>query len=288
MRTIKRTVKAEQIDMGGIKIEQALPVVGIENVDPFLLIHHWKDHFPGGQKQQNLGVGPHPHRGFAPVTLVFKGSVHHRDSLGNDSIVSEGGTQWMNSGKGVIHSERPSVEISENGGDYEIIQFWVNAPGNHKLDPPAYYPLAKEDTPVVGSEDGAVTLSLIAGQLHEKSSPIETYSPMLIIRADGTTGGQVTIPVTSTYNALIYVLEGKVACGDTIVGEKTMALFHNDGSDIQLKYLEDSILIVLAGEPINEPIKSYGPFVMNSSRELMTAIQEYQDGKMGTLVEKWA
>jgi len=125
MRTVKNKSKADKVNMGGIVLDQALPYRGTDQIDPFLLIHHWTDELKGNQKQQNVGVGPHPHRGFSPVTFIFNGGVHHRDSKGHESVVLSGGTQWMNSGSGIIHSERPTKELAENGGKFEIIQFWI-------------------------------------------------------------------------------------------------------------------------------------------------------------------
>ena len=129
-------IKTRKVDMGGIILDQPLPYPGVEQIDPFLLIHHFEDYLPGDQDQKDLGVGPHPHRGFSPVTFIFEGEVHHRDSRGNEGIVSKGGTQWMDSGMGIVHSERPSQEMAERGGSYEIIQFWVNSPSSAKGNQP--------------------------------------------------------------------------------------------------------------------------------------------------------
>ncbi|HJN06182.1 MAG TPA: pirin family protein, partial [Bacteroidales bacterium] len=166
MRTIKRVIGAPKVNMGGIILDQPLPVRGVEQIDPFLLVHHWKHTHRGGQHQRDLGVGPHPHRGFAPVTFIFNGGVHHQDSRGNNSIVEAGGTQWMNSGMGIVHSERPTKEIAENGGEFEIIQLWVNAPAKNKMDPPSYQSLTKEDTPSVMSDDDKIEISIVAGEFN--------------------------------------------------------------------------------------------------------------------------
>ena len=288
VRTIQTAIQANKINMGGIILDQALPIYNIENVDPFLLIHHWKDTFPGGQKQENLGVGPHPHRGFAPVTLIFKGAVHHRDSEGYDSIVHAGGTQWMNSGKGIIHSERPTKDLAENGGDYEIIQFWVNAPSNRKLDDPFYQPLQKEDMPIWVSKEGKASIGIVAGELFDIASPIKTYSPMTILRMELKNDAEMDIPIHANFNALIYVLDGGLNFNGTQVKSKDMVIFNNDGDSIQFSAQENTNAILLAGEPLNEPVASYGPFVMNDHRELMNAIQDFQAGKMGNLVEEFA
>lgn len=190
MRTIRRTIKAKEVNMGGIILDQALPINGIDQIDPFILVHHWKQTLGGGEKEQDLGVGPHPHRGFAPVTFIFEGAVNHRDSRGFNSIIEAGGTQWMNSGMGIVHSERPPKSLAENGGVFEIIQFWVNAPAKNKMDPPSYQPLSKKETPVVLSSDKKIKISIVAGDLNGTTGPISTYTPMLVLRIDIKKRGQ--------------------------------------------------------------------------------------------------
>jgi len=135
---VKNIEYAGFVNMGGIEVRQPLPTKRLDMLDPFLLLHHHKTRIKRGKKQDEVGVGPHPHRGFVPVTFVLEGEVHHRDSLGNDSIVTKHGTQWTESGNGIIHSERPSQAFLDRGGDYEIIQLWVNTPAEMKLNPPVY------------------------------------------------------------------------------------------------------------------------------------------------------
>lgn len=288
MRSIAEVVKAERVNMGGILLDQPLPSRNIDMIDPFLLIHHWDQTLPGGQKQERLGVGPHPHRGFAPVTFIFKGSVHHRDSEGFEVVVGGGGTQWMNSGQGIVHSERPGKELAEKGGNFELIQFWVNAPAKNKFDKPNFQPLQSEETPWIKSGDGKVKTGVIAGEFHGISSKIEPYSPMLILRFEFMKGGELTIPIPKEYNTLIYQLDGKmVVNGERETNRKDMVWFRNDGDSITLKALEDTRVILLSGQPINEPVATYGPFVMNTEKEIMDAIRDYQSGKIGFLVEKF-
>ncbi len=274
--------------MGGIILDQPLPQRNLDMVDPFLLIHHWDDQLPGNQQQSKVGVGPHPHRGFAPVTFIFNGGVHHRDSTGHESVVYGGGTQWMNSGKGIVHSERPARELVTSGGRFELIQFWVNVPAAHKMDAPSYQPLQKEDTPTVVSEDGKVSTGVVAGAFGGKQGKIDTKSDLQILRHDLNTGGKVEVPIPENYNALIYNLDGKTLVnGSEELGEREMVIFNNDGKSITLEARAQSRIILLAGKPINEPVVSYGPFVMNTEQEIMTAINDYQQGRLGTLVEQF-
>src|SRR4051812_21826584 len=175
-RTIKSIVYANTFDMGGMPVRQAFPSSKAEQVDPFLLLHHANVKVPSNLPVGKTGVGPHPHRGFSPATFVFKGGVHHRDSRGNNNVVYEGGTQWMNAGMGIIHSERPPQDIFEKGGVQEIIQLWINMPAKNKMDQPSYFPLNTEDTPVYKSADELVTINIIAGELENIKGPVPTLS----------------------------------------------------------------------------------------------------------------
>ena len=284
-RNISKVIPSQKVNMGGIILDQPLPSRGLDMVDPFLLIHHWDDKLPGGQKQNQAGVGPHPHRGFTPVTFIFKGGVHHRDSTGIESVITAGGTQWMNSGRGIIHSERPQKELAEKGGQFEIIQFWVNAPAKSKFNEPNYQPLKAEDTPKLKSEDGKVKVAVVTGTLKHETGPLLGNSSLLTLRIDAQRDGTISLPVPSDYNALIYLLDGALNLNDKAVKAKDMVVFANDRDMIILKAIENTRAILLAGVPINEPVVSYGPFVMNTEPEIMQAIQDYQSGKMGKLVE---
>ncbi|MAE07556.1 MAG: nuclease PIN [Bacteroidetes bacterium] len=288
MRTIKRVIGAPKVNMGGIILDQPLPVRGVEQIDPFLLVHHWKHTHRGGQHQRDLGVGPHPHRGFAPVTFIFNGGVHHQDSRGNNSIVEAGGTQWMNSGMGIVHSERPTKEIAENGGEFEIIQLWVNAPAKNKMDPPSYQSLTKEDTPSVMSDDDKIEISIVAGEFNGIKGKIKPYTSLLAMRLNIEKGGKIKIPVPDNYNAFLYQLDGslKIAGGNKTFA-KDLTWFNNDGKYIEIEGIEDTRAILLGGEPINEKVISYGPFVMNTQSEIMQAMADYQKGAMGVLVEEF-
>ncbi len=289
LRSIKKHIKAQKVNMGGIILDQALPVRGIDQIDPFLLVHHWSDTLKGGKKQQDVGVGPHPHRGFAPVTFIFEGGVHHRDSEGHNSVIQKGGTQWMNSGKGIVHSERPTHELAQNGGDFEIIQFWVNAPSENKMDKPSYQPLSAEDTPWIEADNGKVRIGLIAGEMNGVKSKISTYSPLFITRLELASQGQVTVPVPDRYNGFIYVLDGELEVNEqATIMDKNLIQFEDNGiGDVHIKAKRDTRAILLSGQPIGEKVATYGPFVMNTQEEIMQAIQDYQSGEMGVLVENF-
>ena len=284
MRTIKSITKAGKVNMGGIVIDQPLPSMSIDKIDPFLLIHHWKSHFNGDQLQKEIGVGPHPHRGFSPVTIIFQGELHHRDSLGNDSVVSAGGVQWMNAGKGITHSERPSKRIAEEGGIFEIIQFWINTPSAQKMNAAKYFPMQKEDLPVYSPNEG-VDLQILTGQYNNVSGPIPSQSPMLVARLDMKEGAHFEMELPENQHSLIYQLDGEMDFNSEPTGSKSMIVFENEKGIISLKARKNTRMLVLSGEPINEPIESYGPFVMNTTTEIMQAMRDAQIGKMGVLIE---
>lgn len=286
LRSVNRIEPSQKVNMGGNILDQPLPSRKTDMLDPFLLIHHWAEVMPGGQEQKNVGVGPHPHRGFAPVSFIFEGGVHHRDSLGTESIIYKGGTQWMNSGYGIVHSERPPKEIAENGGPVEFIQFWVNSPAKHKMETAKYQPLTDEETPKVVSDDKLVEVGVVTGSLEGKEGPIDVNTPLMNLRLVGKKGGKKQIAIPENYNAILYPLDGSMTVnGETTIRAKDMVIFNLDGEGIDLEFNEDAKAILLTGEPIDEPVATYGPFVMNSQSEIMDAIRDYQMGKLGELEE---
>ncbi len=288
MRTIRQIIPAERVQMGEIFLDQPLPAPGLNHVDPFLLVHHWADTLKGDQHPSQLGVGPHPHRGFTPATFIFKGSLHHRDSTGRSDIVVAGGVQWMNSGSGIVHSERPPKELAAEGGEFEIIQFWVNAPAAKKMDPPLYQPLSPSQMPMITSPDRRAKISLVAGEFEGRKGLIKSHSPLLILRIDIEAGGKVAVPIPENYNAFIYQLDGSLQInGTNATTAKDLTLFNNDGAGIEIEAAQDTRLILLSGTPIGEPVATYGPFVMNTQNEVMQALKDYQTGKMGELIEEF-
>ena len=283
VRSVKTIVRAQRVNMGGHLLDQPLPIHGIDAIDPFLLIHHWDEPLTPGGKQSELGVGPHPHRGFSPVTFIFKGSVRHQDSLGNTAVISSGGTQWMHAGNGIIHSERPGIKLVKQGGDQEFIQFWVNTPAKYKMEAPYYLPISADDTPKIKKENAEI--SIVAGKFESKIGPAKTYSPQTLLRVEAKLGAKLQLPIPNTYNTLLYVLNGNLVIDGLKVKTKDMVWFENNGEYIDLETTTPTRFIVLSGEPIGEPVASYGPFVMNSQEELQQAVNDFHNGNMGTLKE---
>ncbi len=287
-RKIKNIIKAMTVNMGGFIVDQPLPAIDTDMIDPFLLIHHADPNYRSGRHERELGVGPHPHRGFSPITFVFQGEVHHRDSLGNTSIVKAGGTQWMNSGRGIVHSERPSKKLATEGGTMEIIQFWVNTPAAHKMKPPGYFALSKENTPVKVLDDGKSEIYVVCGNFGGLEGPARSFSPLLIQRLNLKQGAETFIPLPEDFNALIYQLDGELFFNDTKVSARHLTWFEQSDDGIALRAEEDTRAILLSGKPIGEKVVSHGPFIMNSKSEILRAFDDYQKGRMGVLIEEFA
>jgi redox-sensitive bicupin YhaK (pirin superfamily) len=273
--------------MGGMPVRQAFPSSKMEAPDPFLLLHHANIKVPTHTQTRHAGVGPHPHRGFSPVTFIFKGGVHHRDSRGNNNVVYEGGTQWMNAGMGIIHSERPPHDIHEMGGRQEIIQLWVNSPAINKMDQPAYFPLTAEETPRIKTADGLVTINIQAGELNGVRGKIPTLSQVNTFTVDMKKGGSYPFLIPASHNVFVYLLDGRLQVeGDNELEKNFAAIFNNDGDGITVTALENTRFFVGTGEPLNEPVASHGPFVLNNQTQIMEAFRDYQLGKMGVLIEE--
>jgi len=279
-RTIEKVVFAPEHAMGNMKVKQPLPSNEISYLDPFVLLHHAKNEISEDLELRHAGVDPHPHRGFAPVTFVFEGGVNHLDSRGNKGTVYKGGTQWMNAGMGVIHSERPAVS-----GTQEIIQMWVNSPAKNKMDQPAYFPLTSEETPKYVSEDKKVNLSVVSGELNGVKGTIPTLSPINSAMIWAENGGKITISLPENHNAFLYILEGKAKVADQEINQHYMTVFSNDGNAIDIGFLENTRALLMSGEPIGEKIVAKGPFVMNDEIQITQAYRDYRMGRMGVLIE---
>ena len=284
-RTIRSILYAQPMDMGGMPIRQPFPSQKAPQIDPFLLLHHADIKVPTHVATNHAGVGPHPHRGFSPVSFIFKGGVHHRDSRGNNQVIYAGGTQWMNAGMGIVHSERPPADIHEIGGRQELLQLWVNTPAKHKMDAPTYYPVTAADIPVLHADDGLVAVNIVSGELNGVKGPVTPLSPVNTFTVHMKKGGSYAFAFPDTHNAFLYLLDGKITLQDDTVEGNYVAVLNNDGEGVILTALEDTRLFIGTGEPLNEPVASHGPFVMNSQTELMEAFRDYQMGKMGVLIE---
>jgi redox-sensitive bicupin YhaK (pirin superfamily) len=285
-KKVKYTLPATILDMGGIPVRQAFPTQKIENIGPFILLHHGSFQIPEKSKALHHGVGPHPHSGFEPVSIVLNGEVHHRDSLGNSSIIARGGVQWVRSGKGIVHSERPSQALADSGGVMEVIQLWINTPASLKKHPAGYESVKKDDIQRVNSAEG-VEIHLISGELDGKVGSIKPSSDLILAMAYIDNEKTLSLKVPMGFEAAFYIAEGSGEIPHFGLSEQFSAyVFENDGDVVNYKAREYSRILVMMGKPLNEPVASYGPFVLNNQSEILSAMRDYQMGKMGVLIEE--
>jgi quercetin 2,3-dioxygenase len=286
IRSVKSMLYAHEYPMGKLRVRQPFPSRQIDQVDPFILLHHAEVEVPADRDLRDAGVGPHPHRGFSPVTFIFRGGVHHRDSRGNNSIIYEGGTQWMNAGMGIIHSERPPADIMERGGRQEIIQMWVNTPAALKMNQPEYFPLSPENTPSAILQDGRSRINVIAGKLLDIQGPIIPLLPVNAATISLKAGAELELESPIDHNAFLYLLDGEIQVeGYGPVTFHHAVVFEQDGDAIRISAKQDTRMLLMSGKPLHEPLATHGPFVMNNETQLLEAMRDYQMGKMGVLIE---
>ena len=285
LKTIQHNVPSPFVNMGQIRLRQPIPTLGIENVDPFILLHHYGP-YAISEFNNPFDLGPHPHRGFEPITLLFKGEQFHRDSLGNEMVVKAGGVQWTTAGHGIIHAEAPTKEFVKKGGELEGIQLWLNLPAKDKMMMPNYQHLEDKQIPKLFSEDKKVQLNIIAGKHKQESGLIQTQTDVNVFSAKATEGGKMEIEISEKHQSLIYLLEGEILVNNSETlekGKNQMITFNQDGSTVVFEAIKESVILILSGEPIKEKISQHGPFVMNTETEILEAMRDFQDGKMGHL-----
>jgi len=284
-KTIQHKVISPFVNMGPIKLRQPIPTEGIDNVDPFILLHHYGP-YAISEFNNPFDLGPHPHRGFEPITLLFKGEQLHKDSLGNEMVVKAGDVQWTTAGRGIIHAEGPTKEFVKKGGDLEGIQLWLNLPAKDKMMTPNYQYLEEKQIPKVFSDDKKVQLNIIAGKQNNEIGLIRTQTDVNVFTLKAAKGGKIDLEIPQNHQSLIYLLDGEILVNDSEVlrkGENQMITFHQDGNTIQFEAKKESTILVLSGVPIKEKISQYGPYVMNTQTEILEAMRDYQQGKMGYL-----
>ncbi len=252
-------------------------------LNPFLLLDYAgpADFAPA---EQPHGVGQHPHRGFETVTIVYHGEVAHRDSTGQGGVIGPGDVQWMTAGAGILHEEFHSESFTRSGGQLEMVQLWVNLPARDKMTAPHYQAIRNVDIPVVALPDGAGNVRVIAGHYPDYAGPAHTYTPMNVwdLRLQREKVTELSLP--DGWNAALAVLHGSVSVNDSsIIKAAQMGLLDRAGETVSIKALDDAVVLLLSGEPIDEPVVGYGPFVMNSQAEIDQAIADFNSGRFGQL-----
>jgi len=268
----------------GFPVRNLFPSNDIDReVSPFLMLD-----YAGPQyftpTDHPRGVGEHPHRGFETVTIVYEGVVAHRDSAGNAGVIGPGDVQWMTAASGIVHEELHEKEFAKKGGTLHAIQLWVNLPKASKMSAPGYQTILNADIPTIDLEGGTGRLRVIAGSFLGHKGPARTFTPVELYDLQLKAGKRVALALPEGHNTSIFVLQGRASAnGSQAAGEAELIVCTRDGSQVTIDAQENSRLLVMAGEPIEEPIARYGPFVMNTREELIQATQDYQAGKMGHL-----
>lgn len=261
----------------------SLPVIGLNGMSPFFLMDYGSKWRVSPSEKQK-GVGVHPHRGFETVTIAYKGSVAHHDSAGNSGVIGEGDVQWMTAGSGVLHKEYHEKEFSRKGGIFQMVQLWVNLPAKYKMTSPKYQAIENRDMGRFQLEGNQGIIEIIAGEYNGVKGPAFTFTPVSLFNAKLKKGGKATFYFPESFNTGVLVIEGNIRINDSEnAGEDYFVFFGKKGGEVLIEGLEESIVLILSGEPLNEPIASYGPFVMNTEAEIKQAYQDYYDGKFGYL-----
>ncbi len=263
-------------------ILQPLPHQEFRFANPLVVLHHMRpETITPGQK---LRIHPHPHRGFSPVTFMLQGEGFHRDSAGHSGTIKAGEVQWMFAGKGILHSEGPSDDLLKNGGIQELIQLWVNVPAADKWDEPFYQMARKEEQPQVLVQEG-VDLRLASGSYDGLTGPLKSFTPFISVA--GTIGKcrQVQFTANPGYWTLIYVAGGSISINQESVGKYHLVVFEKANDEILITAEEDSRILFLSAEPLDEPVAAKDNFVMNTTEEVNQAIEDYKNGWFGELAE---
>ena len=256
---------------------------GVAERSPFLMLDYAAP-YEFQPTTERRGVGQHPHRGFETVTIVYDGEVEHRDSTGNGGIIGKGDVQWMTAAGGILHEEFHSQAYAASGGPFEMVQLWVNLPAKDKMAPAGYQGILDAQIPAVALPDDAGMLRVIAGDYDGNAGPARTFSPINVWDVRLGAGKTASLPQPEGWTTLVVVLAGTVQLnGETVLRPAQMATLSTEGSDVVIEANGDAKLLLLAGEPIDEPVVGYGPFVMNSQQEIVQAIADFNGGRFGQM-----
>jgi redox-sensitive bicupin YhaK (pirin superfamily) len=255
----------------------------MQRMDPFIMLdYNSRFYFPPSDKP--LGVGVHPHIGFETVTIAYKGRVAHHDSAGGGGIIGEGDVQWMTAASGVLHKEYHEETFSKEGGEFQMVQLWVNLPAKDKMSRPKYQAISNQEMGIVELENNGGIIEIIAGEYRNVKGPASTFTPIYMLNAKLTEQGEAEFNFPANSNTALLVVEGEIEVNESAtIPLDHFVLFENEGEQFTVKGLKKSTVLILSGQPINEPIAAHGPFVMNTRQELVEAFQDFQNGKFGYL-----
>lgn len=280
-KIVRQLYTAGRHQMGEHPMFQPLPSPEAAELDPFLLLHHHGPHH-FGPYNQGLPFAPHPHRGFETLTFILSGAVEHADSLGYRSTIEAGGVQWMTAGRGLVHTENLPMEMREAGGDMEILQLWMNLPARFKKLPPQYQGFQRADLPVVDSGNGILT-QVISGQHRSTQGPAHSPTQLTVYSVAFEKGGSEIYSVPEGEQVFLYVVKGEVVVNGKLAYDHQQVLFDLEGTTLEISTQSSGHFILASGKPLEEPVVQHGPFVMNSTTEILEAMRDYQMGKMGMM-----
>lgn len=281
-RTIKALHPAYRDDIADLVTRRPLPGPGVDQVDPFLFLNH---HGPQTYPPNNRGLpfGPHPHRGFATVTFILEGELSHLDSGGHESVIAAGGVQWMTAGSGLVHAELLPDAFKRAGGPLEILQLWVNLPAALKFTPPRYVGLQRDEIPVSTLDEGRVLVDVIAGEIGGVKGAYAPLVDIVMATVRLAAGGCVTLPAAAGRNVFLYIVRGDVSVGGAGTKPHHLVTLNHDGDAAELTAASDAFVVFGHAAPLNEPVVSHGPFVMNTRQQIIEAINDYNAGKFGAV-----
>lgn len=258
--------------------------IGSDRMSPFYLLDY-NARMEFSPREQPYGVGPHPHRGFETVTIAYRGKVAHHDSFGGGGIIGEGDVQWMTAGSGLLHKEYHEAEFNRQGGDFQMVQLWVNLPSKDKMTTPKYQAIANAEMGRVSLPNGG-EVEIIAGEFGGVIGPAQTFSPVNLFNLKPRKGEKITLNFPASFSTAILAIEGSALLNESReLSENHLAVFAHDGKEIAVEAIEDGIFLVMSGEPLGEPIAQYGPFLMNTQEEIIQALEDFKAGKFGHLAD---
>jgi redox-sensitive bicupin YhaK (pirin superfamily) len=289
-KKIEQVIAPQQLHFvgDGFRVQSFISDAGsvpMQRMNPFIVLDYNPTlHVP--PSDQPKGVGVHPHKGFETVTIAYKGKVAHHDSSGNSGVIGEGDVQWMTAASGVLHKEYHEEQFSKTGGDFQMVQLWVNLPAKDKKSSPKYQDIRHDEINTFSLPNDSGEVEVIAGQYKELEGAASTFTPVHLQNVRMKKKGKADFSFPASYNTALLVVEGEVKVNNTRTIESDhFAVFENHGEDFSLEAKEDAVVLILSGRPIDEPIAAQGPFVMNTREEIMEAIRDFQSGKFGRLEE---
>jgi hypothetical protein len=282
LKTIKRAHPALRDDIADLTTRRPVPGRDVEQIDPFLFLNH---HGPQVYAPNNRGLpfGPHPHRGFETVTFILTGELAHVDSAGHESVIKEGGIQWMTAGSGLVHAEISPAEFKRRGGPLEILQLWVNLPPELKMTAPRYIGLQRPEIPAITTPDGKGIVNLVSGEYLGSKGGVEPLLDIFLATVELKAGARVSFPGVARRNVFLYVVRGAIEVAGASAPHWHLIELNDAGDTVDVAATTDALLLFGHAEPIGAPVVAYGPFVMNTREEIMQAMHDYQAGKFNAI-----